>query len=98
MTTNPHIGSDFEDFLRDESILEEVTATAVKRTLALQLEEEIKRQHISKSELARRLNTSPTQIARLLDPDNDRVQLDTLQKAAVSVGKRLSLELVDAQD
>lgn len=96
MTTNPHVGSNFEDFLREEGILDDVTTIAVKRTLALQLEAEMKRQRLSKSELARRLETSPTQIARLLDPDNDRVQLATLQKTAAAVGKRLRLELVDA--
>lgn len=95
--TNPHIGSDFEDFLRDEGILESVTTTAVKRTIALQFEQEMRRQRIRKSEMARRLETSPSQLSRLLDPDNDRVQLSTLQKAAAVLGKRLTLELVDAK-
>jgi len=34
---NPHIGSDFDDFLKDEGIHEEVTASAIKRVIAWQL-------------------------------------------------------------
>ena len=91
---NPHIGESFDSFLRDEGIYEEVTATAIKRTLALQIEHEMAVQNISKSEMARRMKTSATQLGRLLDPDNDRIQLDTLVKAASAVGKNLAVSLV----
>lgn len=91
---NPHIGESFESFLRDEGIRDEVTATAIKRTLALQIEHEMARQNISKSEMARRMKTSATQLGRLLNPDNDRVQLDTLVRAATAVGKNLAVSLV----
>lgn len=93
MTENPRIGETFESFLRDEGIYEEVTATAIKRTLALQIEREMAAQNISKSEMARRMKTSATQLGRLLDPDNDRIQLDTLVRAASAVGKQLSVSL-----
>lgn len=91
---NPHIGESFDSFLRDEGIYEEVTATAIKRTLTLQIEHEMAVQNISKSEMARRMKTSATQLGRLLDPDNDRIQLDTLVKAASAVGKNLAVSLV----
>ncbi|MGK9232974.1 helix-turn-helix domain-containing protein [Inquilinus limosus] len=94
MTKNPHIGESFESFLRDEGIHDEVTATAIKRTLALQIEHEMTTQNISKSEMARRMKTSATQLGRLLDPDNDRIQLDTLVKAASALGKSLAISLV----
>lgn len=94
MNRNPHIGQSFDSFLRDEGIYDEVTATAIKRTLALQIEHEMAVQHISKAEMARRMKTSATQLVRLLDPDNDRIQLDTLVKAASAVGKSLSVSLV----
>lgn len=93
-TENPHIGESFESFLREEGIYEEVTATAIKRTLALQIEHEMEIQKISKSEMARRMKTSATQLGRLLDPNNDRIQLDTLVKAASAVGKNLAISLV----
>ena len=44
--------------------------------------------------MARRMKTSRAQLNRLLDPDNDKVQLDTVQRAASAVGRRLQLELV----
>lgn len=91
---NPHIGESFDSFLRDEGLYEDVTATAIKRTIALQIAHEMAVQKISKSEMARRMRTSITQLGRLLDPDNDRVQLDTLVKAASAVGKNLAVSLV----
>jgi predicted XRE-type DNA-binding protein len=91
---NPHIGENFDSFLRDEGAYEEVTATAIKRTLALQIKHEMALQNISKSEMARRMKTSATQLGRLLDPNNDRIQLDTLVKAASAVGKNLAVSLV----
>lgn len=94
MSNNPHIGETFDSFLRDEGIRDEVVSTAIKRTLALQIEHEMSVQSISKSEMARRMKTSATQLGRLLDPDNDRVQLDTLVKAASAVGKSLTVGLV----
>jgi len=93
-TKNPHTGESFESFLREDGIFDEVTATAIKRTLALQIEHEMAVQKISKSEMARRMKTSATQLSRLLDPDNDRIQLDTLVKAASAVGKHLAVSLV----
>jgi hypothetical protein len=75
-------------------IFDDVTATAIKRAIALQIQNEMAAQKISKSEMARRMKTSPTQLGRLLDPTNDRVQLDTLVKAAAAVGKSLAVNLV----
>jgi antitoxin HicB len=93
MTKNPHIGSSFEDFLKEEGLYEEVTAHAVKRVLAWQIEQAMKEQGITKMEMARRMKTSRTQLDRLLDPRNDKVQLDTMQRAATAVGRKLHMEL-----
>jgi len=90
---SPHIGSSFDEFLNQEGVYEEVSATAVKRVLAWQIEQLRIAQGISKSELARQMKTSRTQIERLLDPDNTQVQLDTLQRAAAALGRRLVVEL-----
>lgn len=94
MNNNPRIGESFESFLREEGIRDAVISTAIKRTIALQIEHEMAAQSISKSEMARRMKTSATQLGRLLDPENDRVQLDTLVKAASAVGKNLAVRLV----
>ena len=91
--TNKHIGSSFDDFLKDEGIHEEATAHAIKRVLAWQIEQAMTEQGISKSEMAKRMKTSRAQLDRLLDPENDKVQLDTVQRAAAAVGRTLHLEL-----
>ena len=93
MTTNPHFGSSFDNWLKEQGIYEEVTTHAIKRVLAWQIEQAMKAQGISKAEMARRMHTSRTQLDRLLDPDNDKVQLDTVQRAAAAIGRTLKFEL-----
>lgn len=92
--TNPHIGSSFDSFLEEADIREDVETLAQKRVFAWQIEQAMDEEGISKSEMARRMDTSRTQVNRLLDPDNNTVQLDTLQRAAKVVGRALKLELV----
>ena len=92
--TNPRIGSSFVSFLEEVGIRGSAERIAQKRVLAWRLQQEMERQGLSKSELARRMDTSRSQVERLLDPENDRVQLDTLVKAARAVGRELKLELV----
>ena len=93
MNANPHIGSSFADFLKEEDLYEDVTAHAIKRVLAWQIEQAMQAQGLTKVEMAKRMNTSRAQLDRLLDPSNDKVQLDTIQRAAAAVGRRLRLEL-----
>lgn len=92
--TNPHIGSSLDSFLEENDIREDAETLAQKRVLAWQVEQAMEEAGISKSEMARRMSTSRTQVNRLLDPDNNTVQLDTLQRAAKAVGRTLKLELV----
>jgi antitoxin HicB len=93
-TRNSHIGESFVRFLKDVGIHDSVRSTAMRRTLALLVEHEMSAQNISKSEIARHMKTSASQLGRLLDPANDRVRLDTLVKAASAVGKTISINLV----
>ncbi len=86
-------GSDFDDFLREEGILEDVEALAAKRLIAHELERIMAKQNLSKAALARRMGTSRSQVDRLLDPDNESVTLATLAKAAAAVGQRLQVTL-----
>jgi hypothetical protein len=53
-----HIGGDFDDFLRDERLLDDAEAAAAKRVIAYQIAQEMKRSHLTKSEMAHRMNTS----------------------------------------
>jgi antitoxin HicB len=89
-----HIGSSFDAFLKEEGIRDAAHAHAIKRVVAWQIEEAMKVQGVSKVEMAKRMKTSRAQLDRLLDPENDRVQLDTVQRAASAVGKKLRLELI----
>lgn len=89
-----NIGSSLDGFLEDEGILEEATARAQKKALVFQLTEVMEETRMSKAELARRTRTSVSQINRLFDPNNDKVQLNTIQKAAHAMGKQVRLELV----
>jgi antitoxin HicB len=87
------IGSSFDDFLTEEGLLEEVEAVAVKRVLAFQIREMMEAQNLTKAEMARRMQTSRAALERLLDPENRSVTLNTMDKAARSLGKRLQLVL-----
>ena len=91
--SNPHLGSSFESFLEDDGIAEEAAAHAIKRVLVWQIKQAMKERGLTKSEMARRMNTSRAQLDRLLDPANDRVRLETLQRAAAALGRSLRLEL-----
>src|SRR5437868_1622860 len=84
-----HLGSDFDDFLPEEDLLADAEAIAIKRVVASQLAQMMEEQGISKSDLAHRMRISRTSLDRLLDPTNDSVTLQTLQRAAQALGRRL---------
>lgn len=94
MTGNPHIGSSFESWLDETGLREEVTTTATKAILALQISEEMKKQRITKTRMAELMQTSRAQVDRLLDPDNGSATLDTLVRAAHVLGRGLHVGLV----
>ena len=87
-----HMGSNFDDFLNDEGLLADAEAVAIKRVVAFQIAQMMEKQRITKSEMARRMKTSRTALDRLLDPENDSVTLQTLERAARALGKRLRVE------
>ncbi len=82
-----------DDFLDEEGIREEVTARAIKRVIALQLRQAMAEQKLSKERMAELMETSRAQLARILDPEEFNVTLDTLARAAKVLGRRLSVEL-----
>ncbi len=93
MTENKHLGSSFDDFLKEEGVYEESLAAAVKNVLARQLAETMRSQHLSKAAMARRMNTSRSQLDRLLDPAKTGVSLETIHRAASVLGRKLHMEL-----
>ena len=91
--TNPHFGSNFDDFLKDEGIFDEVHAKALKRALSEQLEDSMVSAKLTKVAMAEKMATSRSQLDRVLDPDNLSVQLDTLIRAARAVGKDVEIRI-----
>jgi len=92
--TNKHIGSGIDDFLKEEGVLEEFQAKAIKEVIAWQLGQAMKDQNLSKRKLAQMMRTSRTQVDRVLDPTDGNVTIETLQRAAAIVGRKVQVELV----
>jgi len=91
---NSQNGGSIEYLPKGDGIFEAVQTTAIKRVLALQLQQAMKSRKLTKLEMARRMQTSRVQLDRLLDPDSDSVTLATLRRAAAVVGREVRLELV----
>lgn len=91
-----NIGSNFDDFLKEEGMLEETTAVAVKRVIAWQIAEEMKGQNMTKTSLAEKMRTSRASLNRLLDENDASLTLTTLISAAAALGKKIKIELVPA--
>jgi len=89
---NKYIGSNFDDFLEEEGLLAETEAIAIKRVIACQVAELMKSQNMSKVAMAKKMKTSRSALDRFLDPENKSVTLQTLERAAHAIGKRLRIE------
>jgi len=91
-----NIGSSFDDFLKEEAMLDGATAIALKRMIAWQIAEEMKIQRLTKTELAKRMRTSRAALNRLLDEEDTSLTLTTLASAAAALGKRINFQLAAA--
>jgi len=80
-----YVGQDFDRFLEQDGIAADVEALAIKKVLVALL----KSVDMTQGELAEKLQTSRTQVRRLLDPENTSITLATLQRAADVTGHRL---------
>jgi antitoxin HicB len=96
MADNKHRGASLDEFLAEEGVLEEFQAKAIKEVVAWQLAEAMRERKLSKNQLAKQMHTSRTQVDRVLDPEAGNVTLETLQRAAELVGRRVKIELVAA--
>lgn len=94
MKLQPNMKSDFDEFLREEGIYEDVNDAAIKRVIAYQLEQEMKAQKISKTKLAQMMHTSRAAVDRLLSPSNESLTLATLISAGQALGKKLTIAFV----
>lgn len=92
MNENKYSGSSLDDFLTEEGILEEVSTRAQKRLLSLQIADIMNEDSLTKLEVAERMNTSRSQLDRLLDPENTAITLDSLDRLARALGRQLKIE------
>jgi len=93
---NQHIGSDFDEFLADEGLLEEVSAVAIKRVVAWQIAQAMKARGLTKKAMAERMHTSRSHLDRILDERDTGLTLETLSRAASALGYRVKVELEKA--
>jgi antitoxin HicB len=91
---NKHIGSSLDAFLKEEGVLEETRAIALKDAVAWQVQQAMEKEKITKVEMAKRMRTSRAALDRLLAPGNASVTLQTLTRAAHAIGRDLRIELV----
>ena len=89
-----NVGTSFDSWLEEDGLRQEVTAGAIKRVLARQVATAMAQEGLTKTEMARRMQTSRSALNRLLDAGNESVTLATLQKAATAMGREVRLELV----
>ena len=88
-----NIGASFDSFLDEEGIREQVEDVAIKRVIAFQIKAEMEKQHLTKTELAKKMNTSRSSLNRLLDPEDEAITFKTLKKAANVLEKKLLIQL-----
>ena len=93
---NKHIGSNFDDFLEADDILEDCSAAAIKRVITWQIKERMGQAKMTRSDLAKRMNTSRAAVARLLDERDEGMTIDTLSRAARALGSRVDVQFVTA--
>jgi len=96
MNKRKHRGGDFRDFLGEQGMLGEVETRALKQAVSLQLNRLLKENELTKTEMAVRMKTSRAVVDRLLDATNSSVTLNTLNKAARALGRKIKIELVPA--
>ena len=93
---NAHGGSDFSAFLAEEGLLAEVEVLALKRVVALQIQQALEQEKLTKTELAHRMKTSRAALDRILDPTNPSLTVASLGKAAAALGRKVELKLLPA--
>jgi antitoxin HicB len=91
-----HVGSSFDDFLKEQSIFDHSSAVAVKRVIAWQIEQEMIKQNLTKTLMAKKMHTSRAALNRLLDESDTSLTLLTLTSAASALGKMIKFEMKTA--
>ena len=92
---NKYIGSSFDNFLEEENILSRASAEALKRVISWQIQHFLDNNHVTKTAFAERMQTSRSQLDRLLDPENTNLSLKALVSTAYAMGKHVEIRITD---
>lgn len=90
-----YIGSSLDDFLEEEGLLSVVSAEALKRVIAWQIQQFLDENNLKKTVFAKKLNTSRSQLDRLLNPSVVNLNLKTLVSTAQAMGKHIEIRFAD---
>ena len=86
------IGQNFDDFLKEQGIYDEVNELAAKKLITYQLRQAMLEQNITKSYIAKKMKTSRVAVDNILDPTFN-TSIDSLERFAYALGKRLTISL-----
>jgi len=92
MKTVKGIGQNFDDFLKEQGIYDEVNELAAKRLITYQLQQAMLEQNITKSFIAKKMKTSRVAVDNILDPTFN-TSIDSLERFAYALGKKLTISL-----
>src|SRR5438876_10959815 len=87
-----HIGSDLDDFLKQDGLLAEREAGALKRVVAWQIERKMKQRKTSHAKFASRMKTNRATLDRLFAQNESSVTLQIMEQAALALGRKLAGE------
>jgi hypothetical protein len=87
------IGQDFNDFLKEQGIYDEVNELAAKKLITYQLQKAMQEQKLTKSFIAKKMKTSRVAVDNILDPTFN-TSIDSLERFALVLGKKLTISLV----
>lgn len=87
-SNSKHQGSSFDSWLSDqgEEFKADVIAAAMKRQFVIKLKEMMKSHGVGVNALQRRLGTGPSQVQRLLDPEDVGISLKSIAKLLAVFG------------
>jgi len=86
------IGQNFNDFLKEQGIYDEVNELAAKKLITYQLEKAMQEQKLTKSFIAKKMKTSRVAVDNILNPTFN-TSIDSLERFAHVLGKKLTISL-----
>jgi len=92
MKTMKGIGQNFDDFLMEQGIYDEVNELAAKKLITYQLQQAMQEQNMTKSSVAKKMKTSRVAVDNILDPSFN-TSIDSLERFAFALGKKLTISL-----